>query len=634
MNGQSVDLGPARQRGILAALLVEPERPTSIESLIDRVWGDAPPGAVRSVVYTYVTRLRRVLADATDPTDTPVTVHRDTVGYLLGIQPELVDLASFRSLLARARAAEADDPRRAELLGRALRLWRGEALAGLNSDWAQRLRSTLLQLKHEVLAEWVDAEVHAGRGASVLAVLRQALLEEPLAEPLHERLIQVLYANGQVAEALRQYERVRRIIAEELGTDPGTGLRELHRLMLQGCPLGMSGEQLGADRGPSFRPRATPVRRPEAQPAPASASAPGGSATGSVVPGGPGVRRSTGPDLLPMDLADFGGRNSEIDWLRLVMTPPTAGLPPTAVITGGAGVGKTALAVRAAHSLRDEFPDGRLFVHLRGTCDRPAEPGAVLTRLLRALGFPPSGIPEDLDEAAELYRNWMSGRRVLVVLDDAASEEQVEPLLPGGDGCRVLMTSRVRLGTQNGARLRVLGELSEEQSVKLLARIAGWQRVHDEREAAVQLARYCGGLPLALRAVANRLVSRPHWTLREVLARIEDEERRLDELAYGSLDLRTSLEPTFNRLDATASRLFQYLGETARDGLDLRVAPVLGLAPAEAQDALEQLVGMHLIYVEGRDGAGRIRYRMHDLHRLYARSAARSARRPGRLPAA
>ncbi|MBC3841462.1 AAA family ATPase [Streptacidiphilus sp. 4-A2] len=335
-----------------------------------------------------------------------------------------------------------------------------------------------------------------------------------------------------------------------------------------------------------------------------------------------------------MDLADFGGRDQEIEWLREVVASPASGLPPTVVITGGPGVGKTSLAVRVAHSLRDAFPDGRLYMDLRGTGDRPADAGAVLTRLLRALGFPPEGIPADLDERAELYRNWMSGRRVLVVLDDAAGEEQVEPLLPGGSDCRVLVTSRLRLGTQAGTRLRVLRELSQDQSVELLVRIAGAERVRGELDAAAQLAWYCGGLPLALRAVAYRLVSRPHWTLAEVLARIADDERRLDELAYGSLDLRNSLAVSYNRLDATASRLFQYLGEAACLGFDLRVAPLVGLAPAEAEDALEQLVGMHLLYVDGRDRAGRIRYRMPDLHRLYARSAARSARRAQRFPAA
>ncbi|MEW1720676.1 BTAD domain-containing putative transcriptional regulator [Streptomyces sp. NPDC093109] len=633
VENQTVDLGPARQRSVLAALLVEPERPTTIESLIDRVWGDTPPTGVRSVVYTYVTRLRRVLAEATNATDTPVTVHRNAVGYMLGIRPDLVDLASFRDTVARARALNADDPRRVELLGQALRLWRGEALAGLNGDWAQRVRGTLLQLKHEVLAEWVDAEVRAGRGLSGLAVLRQALLEEPLAEPLHERLIRILYANGQVAEALKQYERVRHLIADELGADPGSGLRELHRQILQGRPLGMAHERWGTAPVPSLR--TVGPRVPAAlAPVPAVSSV----RPVPVVPvpddHGDDDHKGTSPDLLPMDLADFGGRDSELAWLRSAVTSPAAGLPPTVVITGGVGVGKTSLAIRAAHSLREDFPDGRLYVNLRGTCDRPATSGAVLTRLLRALGFRPAWIPADLDERAELYRNWMSGRRVLLVLDDAASEEQIEPLLPGGHACRVLVTSRVPLGTQAGARLRVLHELSQEQSLELLVRIAGRERMRDEPEAAAQLARYCGGLPLVLRAVAYRLVSRPHWTLAELLVRIADEERRLDELAYGSLDLRTSLESTYNRLDTTACRLFQHLGETAHTGMDLRVAPALGLPPAKAQDAFETLVGMHLIYVEGRDPAGRIRYRMNDLLRLYARSAARSSHLATRLPAA
>ncbi len=606
VSGERVDLGPARQRGLLAALLVEPERPTSIPALIDRVWGETPPEGVRSVVYTYVARLRRALTDATAGTDCPVTVSRDAVGYMLQTSPEHVDLWRFRQLLAEVRAADPDDPRRVEWLGRALRLWRGEALAGLNSDWAQRFRSTLQQLKHEALAEWADAALHAGRGATAIEELRRALLDEPLAEPLQVRLVRALYATGQGAEAMRQYERARRTIADELGTMPCAALQELHGMMLQGKPLGSSRKtELGLRS----------VRTAGAAPAEPKVPAQAGHRERPAA-------AETGPDLLPMDQADFSGRAAEINWLRDALTSNATHQPPTVVITGGAGVGKTSLVVRAAHALGQDFPDGRLYVDLRGRSDRPADPNDVLSRLLRALGLAPAEIPADLDARAELYRDRLSGRRVLIVLDDAANDRQIEPLLPSGRGCAIIITGRTLLGGPAGSRMRMLRELPQAQAVEMLARVAGEDRVMSEKEAAHQLARYCGGLPLALRAVANRLVSRPHWTVAQVLARIANEERRLDEMAYGSLDVRASLELSYNQLDATASRLFQHLGATIHPGTDLVAGPVIGLAPEEAEDALERLVDMHFLRVVGRDAAGRIHYRMHELHRIYARSVA------------
>ncbi|MDO0937267.1 BTAD domain-containing putative transcriptional regulator [Streptomyces sp. DG2A-72] len=597
---RKVDLGPARQRGVLAALLVEPDRSTSIQLLIDRVWGDSPPSGVRSVIYTYITRLRKLLADATEHSETPVSVCKDAAGYRLDIGPDMVDLARFHRLLDRARAVPAGDPRRRDWLGQALRLWRGEALAGLNSDWAERFRETLLPQKYEALTEWADAELGLGNTDTVIGALRHALLEAPFSEPLHERLLYALYSGGRRAEALSQYEYMRRLLAEELGADPGPSLQAMQHLMLQGEPLTSLYCPVAEPAAPVLRVAETP--EPPADPQP------------------------RGPDLLPMGYADFSGRDQETEWVLSALTADASDMAPVVTITGGPGVGKSALAITAGHRLRHAFPDGRLYVDLRGSGPDPADSRAVLARLLRALGMDSAQIPDGLDERAELYRNRLTGRRVLVVLDDAADEDQVHPLLPGGPGCAVMVTSRTLLSGLSGARFTLLRELLTAQGVEMLARVVGRERVLREQQAAVRLVRYCCGLPLALRAVANRLISHPHWTLQRMLDRIADEDHRLDELAYGTLDLRASLEFSYQRLDPSAAQLLHRLvAQHGDSGYSLVPGPGPEATHAAYADAFDQLVDFHFLQVAGQDSAGRILYRLHDLHRIYARGVARAA---------
>ncbi|MFD7169303.1 AfsR/SARP family transcriptional regulator [Streptomyces violascens] len=595
VDGNQIDLGPARQRNMLAALLADPGNPVSIKTLIDRVWGDMPPDAVRSVVYTYIARLRRTLSKACAGMEKPIEVTRSAAGYRVDVDPEDVDLSAFRALLAKARAASADDPRRRGWLQEALGLWRGEALAGLNSDWAIRFRGNLHELRHEALAERTDAELFAGCGGVVIDELRQALLEAPLAEVLHERLVQALYATGRNAEALRQYECARQHIADELGAYPGARLKELHRLILQS----ESALESGAD-----------ARRVEL-------SCRGIMRVPTVVQEASASRASE-PDLLPMNPGDFSGRDTERAWMFEALSLDASRTSPAVVLVGGPGVGKTALALHVAHRLRDTYSDGRLYANLRGSGDQPADPGVVLGRLLRALGVGSSEIPGDLDERAEVFRNRLSGRRVLLLLDDAADEKQVRPLLPGSPECAVVVTSRTFLGGAPGGQVRVLGELPQEQAVEALARMVGNERVLAERDAAHQLVDLCGGLPIALRAVANRLVSRPHWTLNKLLVRMGDEGRRLDELARGTCAIKTGLDRSYSRLDPTAARLFQYLGATA--AREVTASSVLGLAEIEVEDALEQLADLHLLHISGRDSRGRTRYRLNGLNRIYARN--------------
>ncbi|MFD3536178.1 BTAD domain-containing putative transcriptional regulator [Streptomyces sp. NPDC058664] len=592
------DLGPARQRSVLGVLLVDPERPVPLESLVDRVWGDLPPAGVRNVVHTYITRLRRALARASADLAEPIGLVRTPAGYQVSADPGAVDLVRFRRLLNGARREGLGDQERSTLLQQALHLWRGDALGGMQGDWAARLRETLRQLHHEALSQWADAEIRLGRPGAVLAELRAALLTDPLSEQLCERLMLALYLEGRSVDALEYYQSMRRLIAKELGTDPSRRLQRLYETILRGeaaeavsvAPSERGGEAAG---GGTFQVLAAP--RP--------------------VPQVPQV-----PQMLPLDLPDFTGRERELDVIQRTLTQPTDAQPSAVVLVGGGGVGKTALAVRLGHRLRSAFPDGQLYAALRGSGARSADPHAVMGRLLRVLGTDPDRLPADPEERAEVYRLAFAGRRLLLTLDDAAGDEQVQPLLPGSADTAVLITSRGRLSTPLGARVLQLPDLPHGHSVRLLARMLGAERVEREPAAAAAIARYCGGLPLALRAAAVRLNTRPHWSLSHYAERLSDEGRRLDELAHSSLSVRASFTASYNALPKDAREALRCLAHLPVPEFDARLAcPVLGKDFAAVEDACEQLVEAHFVSVAEPAGGGLpTRYRLDGLQRSFA----------------
>jgi len=592
------DLGPARQRSILGVLLVDPERPLPLESLVDRVWGDRPPAGVRNVVHTYITRLRRALARASDGLTEPIGLIRTPAGYQVSADPDAVDLVRFRRLLKSAQQEGLGDQERSTLLQQALHMWRGDALSGMHSDWAARLRETLRQLHHEALSQWADAEIRLERPDAVLAELRAALLADPLSEQLCERLMLALYLEGRSVDALEHYQAIRRLIAKDLGTDPSRRLQRLYETILRGEPAAPAPSP---DRGAGGDPRGAGPRSPgtpaAALPAPATA-----------------------PQMLPIDLPDFTGRERELDVLQRTLTRPTDAQPPAVVLVGGGGVGKTALAVRLGHRLRSAFPDGRLYAALRGSTGRPADPYAVQGRLLRALGTDPDRLPTDPDERAEVYRLALAGRRLLLTLDDAADDEQVQPLLPGSADTAVLITSRGRLSTPLGARVTRVAELPYGHSIRLLARMLGPERVSREPSAAAAIARYCGGLPLALRAAAVRLNTRVHWSLSRYAERLSDDGRRLDELAHGSLSVRASFTVSYDALPKDAREALRCLGHLPMAEFDAHLAcPVLGKDFATVEDACEQLVEAYFLSVAAPATADQpTRYRLDGLQRSFA----------------
>jgi transcriptional regulator with XRE-family HTH domain/tetratricopeptide (TPR) repeat protein len=321
------------------------------------------------------------------------------------------------------------------------------------------------------------------------------------------------------------------------------------------------------------------------------------------------------PRQLPADLADFVGRDREIAVLREVLDGSG---PRLAAISGPPGIGKTALAVHAAHLLADRFPDGQLYAALRGGTTEPADPGEVLAHLLRALGIHGSALPRGLDARAALFRERLAGRRVLVVLDDAAGHRQVEPLLPAGAAAAV--TSRRPLTGLPGVIALDLRPLSGPAGVELLDRVAGGERVRAEPAAAADLVAACGGLPLAVRITGARLAARPQWTIAGLAGRFADERRRLDELRHGDLAVRTGLQLTYRGLSPAAGRAFALLGELGIPSFpQWPVAALLGVDPAAGAAALDELIDARLLDELGADQAGQLRFRLHDVTRLYAR---------------
>ncbi|MBB4916601.1 AfsR/SARP family transcriptional regulator [Streptosporangium saharense] len=540
--------GPAKHRALLAALLLRPARPVAVERLIDEVWDGRPPASAEPVLRVYVSALRKVVEG----------IRTVPGGYLLDVDPGRVDAHRFEHLVAEARRA-GEAGRRAEAaegLREALTLWRGPALADVESDTLRRAHAVRLEeLRLTAVEERVELDLTLGRGARVVGELRALVAAHPLRERAWGQLIAALDQAGRRSEALGAYREARRLLVEELGLEPGEDLRAAHERVLTGSPA----------------PR-------------------------------------TVPNETPPDIADFTGREHILEWIR-GSVPKAGGAPVHLVLHGPAGVGKSAVAVHAATAL--DLPDGRLYASL-GT----RTPEAVLEDLLRSVGCPEAAIPADLDGRVRLYRSTVGGRRLLVVLDDAADEAQVRPLLPTGPGCVTLVTSRSPLPGLEAARALELDVLDRDESVAMLAGVAGEHRVRAEPEAAARVAELCGGLPLALRIAGSRLARRPGWTLAHLAGRLGDERGRLDELSAGDLAVRGSLALGYRALSERQRLLLRRLGALSAPDVAPWVASALLGGPAE--ETLDALAGAGLLQARGLDPAGQERYGWHDLTRLYA----------------
>ncbi|MEU8231454.1 BTAD domain-containing putative transcriptional regulator [Actinoplanes sp. NPDC048967] len=580
VGGRPVELGHARQRSVLGVLLVEAGRPVTVDQLIDRVWGADAPQRATGALYSYLSRLRRAVADAAE-----VTIERRAGGYVLTVDPQAVDLHLFRRLVTQARAAESDRSA-TELIEQALGLWRGEPFAGLDTPWLNAMRRLLLGERFAAELDRNDVLLRLGRHGELLPALAAAVAEHPLDERLAEQSMLALYRCGRQAAADEQYRLIRRRLADELGSDPGAGLRRLHERILAADPT-----------------LAAPVADTPAAAVQVTAPA-------------------TVPAQLPADVRAFTGRTGELAALDRLLAPPEGDEPPltVALLSGTAGVGKSALAVRWAHRVREAFPDGQLYVNLRGyDADQPVAVADALAGFLTALGVRGPEMPLGTDERAGRYRSELTGRRMLVLLDNASSVEQIRPLLPGTGSCLVLITSRDSLPGMvavHGAERVNLDLLPLADAVGLLRRLIG-ARVDREPSVAADLAAACARLPLALRIAAELAAARSDVTLAELVAELGDHQLRLDLLDAGG-DPRAAVRAVFSwsyqNLPADAARVFRLLGLHPGDTVHVAaVAALTGTDQGEARRLLGVLVRASLVYI-GRGG----RYGMHDLLRAYA----------------
>ncbi|ADJ48123.1 SARP family transcriptional regulator [Amycolatopsis mediterranei S699] len=564
--GEQVPLGGPKPRTLLAVLLVNAGRVVPVDTLITALWGENPPNSARSVVHTYVSALRRMLGDRDD------ALRRQAPGYLLDVAPESIDLVRFeRVVSAGCRALAAGDAQRASAtLTEALGLWSGPPLGGAEGEWAETERTKLAEARLVAVEARLEADFRLGRAGALTGELTELVAEHPLREPLRAKLILALHQAGRQADALATFHQARRLLDDELGVEPGPQLQAAFQTVLA--------EPAGEAAAPAATLR---------------------------------------PSLLPATISDFTGRREDVDHVLRGLRPAGSAARVCAV-SGKPGSGKTTLAVHAAHRIRDQYPDGQLYATLHGNHPEPADPDEVLARFLHALGVADAAIPGEPAERVDLYRSLLADRRVLVVLDDAAGEKQVRPLLPPGGGCAVLVTSRVRLAALEGAALVDLHELREEETLELLAKLVG-PRLAAEPEAALEIVRLCGHLPLAVRIAGARLAARPDWTLARLAQRLGRKQRLLNELVLGDLEVRGSLAVSYDGLGEQERAALRRLGMTGvQDFAGWLAAPLLDVPVAEAEDVIERLVDAQLLDPAGADVTGLSRYRIHDLTRAYA----------------
>jgi len=572
-----VRLGATKQRVLLAVLLLYANRPVDSTRLIDALWPRHRPRTAAVALRTYVSALRQALM----PGRGAGAPWLATVpgGYQLNCAPGDLDLLVFEDLAAQGhRALAARQPARAaERFQRALGLWRGRPFEDVPLESGLDLE--LIRLNEDRLTAYealIDTRLTLGQHADVLAELESVVATQPLRERLWSQWMTALYRSGRRAEALRAYGELRRQLVRELGVEPTPPLQTLHRQVLTGDPaLNLSAA----------------------------------------------TERSV-PRQLPADISTFTGRDAELAALEAVARAEEA---PTALvisaIDGMAGVGKTALAVHAANRLADRFVDGQLFVDLHGFTQGvpPVDPTDALDRMLRSLGVTGEQIPHDRDARAALYRTKLADRSMLIVLDNAATESQVRPLLPGAAGCLVLVTSRAKLAGLADAEPLSLDVLPPEDALTLFRRAAGVQRVADQPpQVLAEIVRLCGHLPLAIRVAASRLRTRSTWTAARLAERLRDHQHRLSELSVGGLSVTAAIDLSYQQLHADAQRMYRLLGLHPGPDFDSHAAVVLaGVSTRDADRLLDGLVDTHLLQ---ESGAGR--YHFHDLLRAHAGAVA------------
>jgi DNA-binding SARP family transcriptional activator len=582
-HGAVLPVTAPRQRTLLAAMLCRANRVVSVDELVDTVWDGSPPAAAADTLRSYVMRLRRALGGEGGD-----RIQVVSPGYLIRVRPGELDSEAFLALCATGREALQTGAWRtacAELTA-ALGLWRGPALTdvpGLQTQHAPIQQ--LIEARLQALQGRIEADLQLGRHHEVIGELRALTMDHPLREAFHRQLMLALHRAERRAEALDVFQGLRSTLAEELGVAPSPSVRDLHRRIL------------GTDPQPA-----------SAAPSPDAA-----------VHAAPAIRGGTRHQL-PADTGAFTGRDREVHQLlalaRETAHGPAAGRVTVCAIDGMPGVGKSALALHAGHRLREQFPDGQLFIDLRGHAPGigPLATGEALDWLLRSLGVPPQSVPQDTAERAALYRDRLAGTRTLIVLDNAAGTAQVRPLLPGAPGCLVLVTGRRRLTGLDDAHVLALDALSEPEAIALLLTAAGPGRIPRSHPSLAELTALCGRLPLTVRIIAARL--RHHRALRveDVVDRLRDEQHRLALLQDEDRSLTAAFDLSYRHLADEEQRMFRCLGRMPGPDVDTRSAAGLSGNDHRTTERLLEALLDHNLLVQHAPG----RYRLPDLLRLYA----------------
>jgi DNA-binding SARP family transcriptional activator/tetratricopeptide (TPR) repeat protein len=586
--------------------------------LVDAVWGQDPPASAEGGIYTYVAGLRRVIEPNRSLRGPGRVLVSSGAGYVLHLVPGQPDAVAFEQGLGRARQLrKAGDAAGAVVaLDSALSLWRGIAFAGVPGPFAETERVRLGELHSAAAEERADVLLSLGRHEEVVPDLTAMVADHPLRERMRGLLMIALYRCGRPAEALRVFAEGRRVLAEELGIDPGGDLSRIHQQVLTADPalavpegpavVTLDGEAAGAGPAPDGG-----QRRPR-----------------------PEDRTTPVPAQLPLDAPVFSGRREELSILRALLpaapesgeqdsdpSTPSGQTVPIAVISGTAGTGKTALAIRFGHQAARRFPGGQLFLNLRGLdpSTTPMEPAEALRFFLDALGVPPHRIPPDTEARSALFRSLLDHKQMLIVLDNVRNVAQVRPLLPGAPGSLVVVTSRNELTglvAAEGAVLLTLDVLSDAEAYEMLARRLGQDRVAAEPAAADEIIAACARLPLALGIAVGRAAGRPKRPLTELAAELHDARGRLDALEAGDAvtNVRAVLSWSYDQLSEPAARMFRLLGVHPGPDISLSAAASLaGLPRADAGAALRELARTHMV-AEHLPA----RFTFHDLLRAYA----------------
>jgi DNA-binding SARP family transcriptional activator/tetratricopeptide (TPR) repeat protein len=582
-----LDAGSPQQRTVLAALLLSEGTRVSVDALADVLWEDAVPARGLTVIRTYVSRLRQTLEPGHAVSASIIRTVNG--GYVMTPPAGGFDLSVFRRMSAEAeqKRTSGDLAAAAALLRDALALWHGEALAGIAGTFADTERARLMALHADTTAAHLHLRLELGEHTAIVPELRSLVERDPLDERFREMLVLALYRSGQQVEALAQYRAAREMLDDELGIEPGPALQALHERILRAdsALLLMPSPHAGAPEPPVPAPKVL--------------------------------------SQLPPRLGVFAGRGDELTHATALIDEHDP-RPGAVVITGMAGVGKTAFAVHWAHQLADRFPDGQLYLNLRGfdPAGSPMTASEALRSLLELLGVAPRSMPEGVDAMAALYRGLVATRRILLVLDNARLATQVRPLLPGNAGCLVVVTSRnllTGLLALDGARSFPLDVLTTSGARALLARRIGEQRTAAEPEAAREIATLCARLPLALAIAAARCATRPAFSLAAMVAALQGRAGRLDTLSAGDDDSAANVRDVFSwsyeALSPRAARLFRLVAlHPGADVTAAAIASLAGLTRSEIEAPLSELITANLL-IEQLPGS---RFHCHDLLRSYA----------------